>query len=56
MPVPRWEAESNLSFFSSHYIGHIPLELYQTALQSESTHDPNDVAGRILIDQIQGLA
>jgi len=41
-------------FGSSHYIGYIPLELYQTALQSDSLNDPKDVAGRILIDQTQG--
>jgi len=41
-------------FGSSHYIGYIPPELYQTALQSDSLNDPKDVAGRILIDQTQG--
>ncbi|KAF9792492.1 pyridoxamine 5'-phosphate oxidase-domain-containing protein [Thelephora terrestris] len=40
-------------FGSSHYIGYIPLELYQTALRPESPHDPKSIAGRILIDQTQ---
>jgi hypothetical protein len=45
------EKNADLSPVSSHYIGYIPLELYQTALQSEPPRNPKGVAGRILIDQ-----
>lgn len=51
---PMTEEKPDLSFISSHYIGYIPLEFYQTALRSDSPSNPSQVAGRILIDQIQG--
>ena len=47
------EGKVDPSSTSSHYIGYIPLELYQTALQSSPTDDSKGVAGRILIDQTQ---
>lgn len=50
-PGPMMETKANLSSTSSHYIGYIPLELYQTALQSEFLNGQKGVAGRILIDQ-----
>jgi hypothetical protein len=50
---PTIEGKADLSSTSSHYIGYIPLELYQTALQSGSHDDPKGVAGRFLIDQTQ---
>lgn len=43
----------DLSSISSHYIGHIPLELYQTALQPRSLDVPKGLAGRILVDQTE---
>ena len=49
---PTAERRVDLST-SSHYIGYIPLELYQTALQPVSHDDPKAVAGRILVDQTQ---
>lgn len=48
---PMTGRKADLSLISSHYIGYIPPELYQTALQSVSTGDPKWVAGRILVDQ-----
>lgn len=48
---PMMEPKANLSSTSSHYIGYIPLELYQTALQSEYPNGQKSVAGRVLIDQ-----
>ena len=50
---PMMDTKSNLSSTSSHYIGYIPLELYQTALQSRVLNGRKGVAGRILIDQTQ---
>jgi hypothetical protein len=43
---PMMKTKANLSSASSHYIGYIPLELYQTALHSR-------VAGSILLAQTQ---
>jgi len=48
---PMTERKPDHPSTSSHYIGYIPLELYQTALQSGSSDDPKGVAGRIFIDQ-----
>ena len=48
---PVIEEKADLSSISTHYIGYIPPELYQTALQPGSPGDPRGVAGRILIDQ-----
>ena len=50
---PVIERNADFSSISSHYIGHIPLELYQTALQSGPPDDPKGVTGRIIIDQTQ---
>lgn len=50
---PMTEGKVDPSSTSSHYIGHIPVELYQTALQPSPIDGPNGVAGRILIDQTQ---
>ena len=50
---PMTDRKADLSFISSHYIGYIPLDLYQTALQPVSPYDPKGVAGRILVDQAQ---
>lgn len=36
---------SNITFFSEHYIGYIPLEMYQNAAASRG------VAGRVLVEQ-----
>ena len=45
------EWNSDLSPTSSHYIGYIPLELYQMAFLSGSPDDPEGVAARVLIEQ-----
>lgn len=50
---PMTKRMTDPSSASSHYIGYIPLELYQTALQSGSPDESKGVAGRILIDQTQ---
>jgi len=50
---PMIEEKADLSSISTHYIGYIPLELYQTALQPDPSNGPNHVAGRVLIDQTQ---
>jgi len=50
---PMIGEKADLSSISTHYIGYVPLELYQTALQSDPSNGPNHVAGRVLIDQTQ---
>ena len=50
---PMTERKADLSSVSSHYIGYIPLELYQTAVQPGSPDDPKGVTGRVLIEQAQ---